>query len=605
MADVRMPRRVEEARELFFVQKRDPEALVPPHILRSWDRCRVGEKHLEPTLLHPTTLDERRHALNFLVECAHPELDSLAEHAADTQCVVVLTDARGLILEESGCKEFMPRLQRVAFQPGVEWSEDDRGTNAVGTAIAERKPVMVLGGEHYLPSIGVFGCAAAPIFDGRGEIVGVFDMSGEAMRIDRHALGLVSIAARHVEHRMMLATARGQVVRFHERPGLLGTSREGVLLLDEGHIVAANQAALDMLDTSWAGVLGAPLPDVFGHAWSRIERRRDAIELPNGVAVACVAELVQGPSRPTARRIARPVADATATLLDQAVRIVDAGVPLLVTGETGSGKEVFARRVHERSRRRSGPFVAVNCAALPDTLIEAELFGYEEGAFTGSRRRGTPGRLREAHGGVLLLDEIGDMPLALQTRLLRVLEERVVTPLGGGRDVKVDFDLICATHADLPALAAAERFRADLLYRVAGYTVAVPALRDRDDRPVLIRDLFDACGGAARELRLDPAALDRLDAWKWPGNIRELRSVLQTLVALADTGDTIGVDDLPMAMRDEGAPPSGPVDQALADVAQDAIDRMLESCGQNVAEAASRLGVHRSTIYRRLRRQSR
>jgi transcriptional regulator of acetoin/glycerol metabolism len=254
----------------------------------------------------------------------------------------------------------------------------------------------------------------------------------------------------------------------------------------------------------------------------------------------------------------------------------------------------------------------VNCAALPESLIEAELFGYDEGAFTGARKRGVPGRIREAHGGVLFLDEIADMPLAMQTRLLRVLEERVVTPLGGGPGVAVDFDLVCATHGDLAALAAQRRFRSDLLYRVAGFSVKLPALRERADRVALISRLFIESGGAAKTLRLDETALVRLTHYRWPGNVRELRSVLKSITALADPGDTISVDQLPDGLR--GAPTMATVDsrdidvrghapEALNDIERQDIDAALGACQHNVAAAARQLGVHRSTVYRHLARR--
>ncbi|MGJ7568245.1 sigma-54-dependent Fis family transcriptional regulator [Variovorax sp. GB1R11] len=615
--------RMEQARELFFGQGRDPAPWIAPHISRSWQRSRpVDHRAIDPEPMALALLRERREQAIRLLNCAQPELDGLAEHAIGNGCVVVLSDASGLILEEVGSPDFLPKAQRIALQPGVEWSENHRGTNAIGTALAEREALMVLGGEHYLSQNGGLGCAAAPIFTGRGEVAGALDISGETLRVNPHALGLVRMAAQQVEHRMLLAEARGHVLRFHARPALIGTAREGLMVIEGGRIVAANRVALELFGRSWEGLLDLDAEVFLGENWPRMEHRRSLLTLPGGRQIATVMERSETPGRSnaTARRTTSapgptPAADDVQPLLDKAVRVLNEGVPVMVNGETGSGKEVFSRRLHAASRRSAGPFVAVDCASLPETLIESELFGYDEGAFTGARRKGMAGRIREAHGGVLFLDEIAEIPLALQTRLLRVLEERVVRPLGGGQGVAVDFDLVCATHGHLPALVAAGRFRADLMYRVAGFTVALPSLSQRSDRHALIERLFMEAGGAARQLRLEADALAVLAAYRWPGNVRELRSTLRAVVALADAGDSVTAAALPAHLRGmhthvemPGAasavaftPP--PPTEPLVAITRHAIDEALKACEHDVAKAARRLGVHRSTVYRHLARE--
>ena len=615
--------RMEQARELFFGQGRDPAPWIAPHISRSWQRSRpVDHRAIDPEPMSLALLHERREQAIRLLNCAQPELDGLAEHAIGNGCVVVLSDASGLILEEVGSPDFLPKAQRIALQPGVEWSENHRGTNAIGTALAEREALMVLGGEHYLSQNGGLGCAAAPIFTGRGEVAGALDISGETLRVNPHALGLVRMAAQQVEHRMLLSEARGHVLRFHARPALIGTAREGLMVIEGGRIAAANRVALELFGRSWEGLLDLDAELFLGENWPRMEHRRSLLTLPGGRQIATVMERSETPGRSnaTARRTTSapgPVraADDVQPLLDKAVRVLNEGVPVMVNGETGSGKEVFSRRLHAASRRSAGPFVAVDCASLPETLIESELFGYDEGAFTGARRKGMAGRIREAHGGVLFLDEIAEIPLALQTRLLRVLEERVVRPLGGGQGVAVDFDLVCATHGHLPALVAAGRFRADLMYRVAGFTVALPSLSQRSDRHALIERLFMEAGGAARQLRLEADALAVLAAYRWPGNVRELRSTLRTVVALADAGDSVTAAALPAHLRGmhthvempcaAGAaaftPP--PPTEPLVAITRHAIDEALKACEHDVAKAARQLGVHRSTVYRHLARE--
>ncbi|MGJ7525080.1 sigma-54-dependent Fis family transcriptional regulator [Variovorax sp. GB1P17] len=626
MSEAQLPSvRVEQARELFFGQGRDPAPWIAPHISRSWQRSRpLDTQYIDPEPMALALLSERREQAMRLLNCAQPELDGLAEHAVGNGCVVILSDASGLILEEIGSPDFLPKAERIALQPGVEWSENHRGTNAIGTALAEREALMVLGGEHYLAQNGALGCAAAPIFTGRGELAGALDISGETVRVNQHALGLVRMAAQQVEHRMMLAEAGGHVLRFHARPALIGTAREGLIVIDGGRIVAANRVALELFGRSWEGLLDLDAQEFLGANWPRMEHRRSLLTLPGGRQIATVMErsTTPGGSRTTSRRThaptgqAAPEADDVQPLLERAVRVLNEGVPVLVNGETGSGKEVFSRRLHAASRRSAGPFVAVDCASLPETLIESELFGYEEGAFTGARRKGMAGRIREAHGGVLFLDEIAEIPLALQTRLLRVLEERVVTPLGGGQGVAVDFDLVCATHGDLPALVKAGRFRADLMYRVAGFSVCLPSLSQRADRHALIARLFLESGGAAKHLRLESDALEALTAYRWPGNVRELRSTLRAIVALSNPGDSVHVRTLPAHLH--GTPPSQLQEDAAIDarpaqqqhtaeplvaITRHAIDEALKASDHDVAKAARRLGVHRSTIYRHLARQ--
>lgn len=616
--------RVEQARELFFEQGRDPAPWIAPHISRSWQRSRpVDPQYIDPEPMAMALLSERREQAMRLLNCAQPELDGLAEHALGNGCVVVLSDASGLILEEIGSPDFLPKAQRVALQPGVAWSESHRGTNAIGTALVEREALMVLGGEHYLAQNGALGCAAAPIFTGRGELAGALDISGETARVNHHALGLVRMAAQQVEHRMMLAEAAGHVLRFHARPALIGTAREGLMVIEGGRIVAANRVALELFDHSWESLLDLDAQTFLGTNWPRMEHRRSLLTLPGGRQIATVMERTTTPgSARSASRRAHVPETATATteaddvlpLLAQAVRVLNEGVSVLVNGETGSGKEVFSRRLHAASRRGTGPFVAVDCASLPETLIESELFGYDEGAFTGARRKGMVGRIREAHGGVLFLDEIAEIPLALQTRLLRVLEERVVTPLGGGQGVAVDFDLVCATHGNLPALVEAGRFRADLMYRVAGFSVALPSLHQRQDRHALIARLFLESGGAARHLRLEDDALQALASYRWPGNVRELRSTLRAVIALADTGDSVTAAMLPAHLRGAPALPSHASPDAdlrtapqaaepLVAITRHAIDEALKACDHDAARAARQLGVHRSTVYRHLARQ--
>jgi len=284
-------------------------------------------------------------------------------------------------------------------------------------------------------------------------------------------------------------------------------------------------------------------------------------------------------------------------------RVLDRDISLLLTGETGTGKEAFARAIHQGSVRAKGPFVALNCAAIPESLIESELFGYRAGTFTGASRQGMKGKLEQANGGTLFLDEIGDMPAHLQTRLLRVLAERELVPLGAATPVALDVQLVCATHRDLPAMVAAGEFREDLYYRLNGLTVRLPALRDRADRAGLIRRVLgrEACD---EQVELTAEAMERLADYRWPGNVRQLINVLRCAVALADDG-VISLDCLPPEVMSVPTERScvAQLLETTRDVAEAAhLQATLEQHGGNVTSAARSLGINRATLYRKLHR---
>jgi len=292
-------------------------------------------------------------------------------------------------------------------------------------------------------------------------------------------------------------------------------------------------------------------------------------------------------------------------------RVIDRDISVLLLGETGTGKGFCARAIHNASNRADKPFVTVNCAAIPETLIESELFGHKPGAFTGATREGGLGRILQANGGTLFLDEIGDMPVTLQTRLLNVIEDREVMPLGGSKVVSVDVRVISATQHHPLDLIAKGQFREDLYYRLNGITVRLPPLRQRSDRAELITRLLSAEAGGM-ELEIEPALLERLVRHNWPGNVRQLRNVLRTMLALR-SGERLTLADfneewLAGVAPEEAALGEGPEagepegESALSGAEREALRRMLESCQWNVSAAAARLHISRRTIYRKIHR---
>ncbi|AWN45182.1 sigma-54-dependent Fis family transcriptional regulator [Methylobacterium terrae] len=596
----------------------------PPPILRSWERCAaLGLDFGQRPRVEPLTAAAMREAFDrneVLRQRCRPEIEALHGEARATGSLVILTDADGLILDTLGSDAFAGRAAQVSLRPGVPWNESLTGTNAIGTALIERRPVEVRGPEHYFEPHRILSCAAMPILGPDGTVLGVLDLTGPAAIHQGHALGLVGLAVAAIEHRLFEAVPPGcEVLRLHRDVNLLGTSREGVLVFEGRRLVGANRHGLALLGLSWSDLgaehaaghggslapgplslrdeAGAPLYGRLQNAPATVRRRLPVEpgrpDLPEPVAAI-----------PVAPRREAPILDAaTEKLLARAVRLIDAGIPVVVEGETGTGKEVFARAAHVACARAQRPFVAVNCAALPETLIEAELFGYEPGAFTGAARHGAKGLLRQAEGGLLFLDEIGDMPLSLQSRLLRALQEREVLPVGGTRPVPVDFALICATHRDLSRMVEDGAFRADLFYRIAPYRVRLPTLRERPDRLALVRGLWARTDAPARGVSLSPPCEAALAEASWPGNLRQLAACLRALAALAEPGEVLGPEDLPegLAARPAPAPAARPAPAAgrLDALAEEAMRAALAAHGGNVSRAARSLGISRSTLYRR------
>ena len=614
--------------------------LIGPALAGSWQRSL--QAGLNPALraddvprASAAQLARARERQHELIDHALPVMSYLHGQTRDSGSVIVLSDAGGLLLQSCGDAAFVDRASRIHLRPGAWWHEGHRGTNAVGMSLAARAPAVVTGGEHFLACNTVLTCAAAPISDSRGELLGVLDISGDHRSCHPHTFSLVRAAAQMIENRLFLSRHGADLrLRFHPLAEGIGTLAEGVVAVrDDGRVVGANPAGLALLGLSPDDLGRVDIGTLFALRVEALidwaERRYDeALFVPRApqaglfVRVERSASPIAVPAAAT-RPITPPAhGDALGKLdvgdermaaaIARARRVMNKDIPLLISGESGVGKELFAQAVHGASARAGRPFVAVNCAALPEHLIEAELFGYVGGAFTGARREGAPGRIREAEGGTLFLDEIGDMPLGLQSRLLRVLQDRVVQPLGGGRPVAVNFALICATHCRLKAAVDSGHFRADLYYRINGLTLVLPPLRERSDFSRLVATLLDAFE-PRRKPRLAPALARELAAHTWPGNLRQLANVLRTACAmLGDDERCIEREHLPEDLLAElqpaagpapvSVPVSAPATENLHVLSDQVMLRTIEAVHGNMAEAARRLGISRNTLYRRLQR---
>jgi transcriptional regulator of acetoin/glycerol metabolism len=631
------PAQLRQARRALLERGDVPSALIDAPLRLSWQRSRAFG--LDPTGRMPgaphASAAQLARALEYqrdFVAHARPVMEFLFEQTHDSGSMVILADQHGMLLHALGEGQFVQRAERVALRPGAVWHEQWRGTNAIGTALADLSAVVVHGSEHYLERNGFLTCTAAPVFEPGGRLLGVLDISGDQRGYHPHTLGLVRTAARMIEQRLF-DTRHGAALRLrlHAQPEGLGTLTEGLLALaDDGWIVGANATALALFGLTRADIGATPIERVLAldvRALHELARRPHGtprrVTCVNGAAYWMRVEqgriaITVGPSLASSPRAPAPADDdalsaidsgdpALHAVIEKLRRVLDKPIALLLQGESGVGKEVLARAVHASSPRRARPFVAVNCAALPETLIEAELFGYCAGAYTGARREGSIGRIREADGGTLFLDEIGDMPLASQGRLLRVLQERQVVPLGSGKPVPVDFQLVCATHRKLRAEMEGGRFREDLYYRINGLALHLPPLRERHDLAALITRLLRECA-PERELAVAPDLMTAFRRYRWPGNLRQLANALRTACALlADAESEITWTHLPDDLIDEMRA-TAPCEVAAVDGDADlqtlsarAIEQAVAACAGNLSEAARRLGISRNTLYRKLR----
>jgi sigma-54 dependent transcriptional regulator, acetoin dehydrogenase operon transcriptional activator AcoR len=585
--------------------------LLSPEIAESWKRCIAAgldprrSPKLEVANRGMLRRHRERHGLVFRLASA--EIRNLYQQIAGTNYMIALAAPDGMLLEALTDVSFEPTARETSIRPGSLWAERDRGTNAFGTVIATSKPVTVHGGEHFFHCFRGLTCTAAPIYGPDGHLAAVLDASSDCRSRQQHTQALVTMAVTQIENGLFREYHRHDLIlAFHHRDEYLYTLSVGLLALDlGGKILGANAQARFLLQ-GLPALPGRQLEEVFHTRIAMLlagppqrHRLRDHV----GSTFVAIVENSRPNNfvlvKPSVRKGEQPrfVAEdpVVACVVRQVEQAAQRRLPILIHGKTGTGKEELARHAHNVSGRR-GALVPVNCAAVPRGLIESELFGHAEGAFTGARSRGAIGLVEEADGGTLFLDEIGDMPLDLQAVLLRVLDDWTVRPVGGGRCRKVDVLLLAATNADLQQRIQEGAFRADLYYRLNTVEARLPCLSQRTDFVALAKALL---GDLAPGSILAPEALAELASYPWPGNIRELRSVLTRLV-LASPADAIN----PAAVRAVLGRSSSSAklgDLPLREQTRVRIVAAYAEEGNNITRAARRLGVSRNLIYRALR----
>ncbi len=635
-------------------------------IHRSWLRC-ANEHALDPAMRPDVRIEtsgrlrQCRQQVEEHLHVARAGMEQLYKHVSDLGYVLLLTDAEGVTLDFIGNDTWDAPLRRAGLALGANWNEVHAGTNGIGTCIAERSTVICDRDDHfYVGHVGL-SCTSTPLYDPNGIFMGALDVSAlsspdrrESLHLARH---ITVLHARMIEDANFIRQFREHwILRLGTVGPLVDVAGELMLAVDrDGRIIGANSDArwhLRLLDSAeirgdarsqligshLTGVFGSRIDDIWRLTKGTARDERSVVTTwdgqgyhasmiaPKAAPRLHQAEHVEPQANPRRDEILSALSGGDARmdqLIDRAIRLADKPVNIFVQGETGTGKEVLARALHDSSRRADRPFVAVNCAAIPESLIESELFGYAPGTFTGARSKGMKGLIQRSDGGTLFLDEIGDMPLLLQTRLLRVLAEHEVLPLGADKPVRVDLHIVAASHRDLRRQIVAGTFREDLYYRLCGATLALPALRERQDKTFLIERILDSeariLGGRPA---IDPQALELLLRHDWPGNIRELRNVLCYALSIADN-DMIGIDHLPQELMDAIADAPAAAEPRItgADVirfaraasaamgsapaVEDERSLLLDALRRNrwnISEVARDLGMCRATVYRRMRR---
>jgi transcriptional regulator of acetoin/glycerol metabolism len=599
-----------------------------------WQRAQqlgaTPEANASDAIVEHGSLLERRERLERLMSCTEV-LAGAAKTLAAGDHVLLLCDLDGVVLRRWGGGQFAATADAVRLIEGSVWTEAIRGTNAIGTAVAENRAVICEGRAHFAREHHGLACYAHLVRDPSGTPIAVLDATSDVSRYRPALAQTLFAAARDLElayahDAFRTSSALRTAVRLLQR----GRS-PGVLVQGDGELVYCNAPAQEALTAlgerpRWRSAIDALVPggeqaslSLGGVSDVDCEPVEEHYVIRWERQASPAAQRAR--SRPAKRPITPNASAGRASLHAEDLRVADAlerahrfaptPLPVLLLAETGTGKELLARTIHDASDRATGPFVALNCGAFPANLVDSELFGYASGAFTGAERGGRTGRLEQSSGGTLFLDEIAELPLRVQASLLRVLEDGSFFPVGGVTPKQVDLRLVCATCRDLPAMVEEGTFRSDLFYRIRGVTLSLPPLRERTDLDglacSLINELADKHGREPPPLT--DAAREALAAHRWPGNVRELKHTLHQAVVLAE--DVITPAELPELHGPSSPPrPAAPATATAAaapsgdlrSLEVDAIRAALERAGGNVSAAARELGIARSTLYRKATR---
>ena len=638
---------------------------VRPEVAASWRRCRAAGTDPAAVRSRRVLAADALQALleqkKYLIDIARPFMENLYGFVANSNFVVLLCDERGYIMETVGDSDVIDNAPDLNFCRGASWTEAEVGTNGVGTALVLKRPFQVSGAEHYCRKHYPWTCSGAPIFDDDQQMIGILEVSGPVEETHLHTLGMVVAAVEAIRHQLRNRKKNRELALLNNRlNNIFLTVSDGVLVVDKtGSIMQINPVAERILGDSRQVFEGASISDIFeksapigamlaaGQTFNDHELvlitgagpvyafasgkpiKDDQGNITGGVIfinpINRIKKLINRFSGAHASFHFEDIVGNSAALskaIELATLAAGNDSNALLCGESGTGKEIFAHSIHNKSARRHGPFIAVNCGAIPRELIGSELFGYVEGAFTGAHKGGRPGKFELASGGTLFLDEIGDMPLEQQVALLRVIQDKTITRIGGDKPTLVDVRIICATNKNLPLEIAKGNFRQDIYYRLNVISITLPPLRQRREDIGLMFQVF--LERVCRKLTIpappvNPEVVERLRQYDWPGNAREFQNVVERMVNLAN-GQPIEPEHLPedvLNPRALTAPPEPalPAVQAatitsekrriqkiLADQERQEILGLLAKNQGNMSQVARDLGIARNSLYRKLKK---
>ncbi|MBA4602049.1 sigma-54-dependent Fis family transcriptional regulator [Thermoactinomyces mirandus] len=546
----------------------------------------------------------------LLLDVAVPYIEKIFNYIKGTHSIILLIDPQGYVLTAKGDKDIKRLARKINFVEGVKWTEEEVGTNAIGTSLVTREPVVVTGSEHYALASQPWTCSAAPIRDDEGDLLGVINISSPVQHHQPFTFATVVSGSYAIENEWKLRKHNDNRELLQKSFNLAEARIPAVICNNRKQILFASCCVQSRIG-QWEGM---HLRELKEYGFS--ERQCTPIYSDrHGGKLGFYVDLKHARQTSGTENAKKPfvsfsfpgemgTSEAFGQTLQNVIRVAGTKANVFIYGESGTGKELIARAIHQNSDCKNGPFVAVNCGAIPCDLMESELFGYAKGAFTGARSQGYQGKFEQANHGTIFLDEIGEISPAMQVALLRVLQEKKITPIGSKREIPLNLRVITATNRDLRQMVREGAFRKDLFYRLYVFPIYVPALRERkEDIPGLVRYY---CRENGWDVEIPESMMKKMVNYEWPGNIRELFNVLERICILSEgnSPDPFLIEQMihQQLLNDSREAKKEKLLTVREEIQKQEILEALKKTGGNVSEAARMLNVPRSTFYRRLKK---